>query len=120
MRFAMPRASIILILGALAAMAAPLYSSFLSEFMVIYSGILYSSWLWIAVLVPGITAAYMLWMLKRMVLSERDPALSYSDVSRSFAFYMFLFLVPLVILLVAPGLILSPVMTFVRSVSGGA
>src|SRR5579884_3539340 len=120
MRFAMPRTSIVLILGALAAMAAPLYSSFLSEFMVIYSGILYSSWLWVAVLVPGITAAYMLWMLKRMVLSEKDPTLSYSDVSRGFAVYMVLFLVPLVILLLAPGLILSPVMTFVRSVSGGA
>ncbi|MEM0117694.1 MAG: NADH-quinone oxidoreductase subunit M [Conexivisphaerales archaeon] len=120
MRFEMPKASILLILGALAAMAAPLYSSFLSEFMVIYSGILYNSWLWVAVLVPGITAAYMLWMLKRMVLSEKDASLTYSDVSRGYAIYMLLFLIPLVLLLIAPGLILSPVMTFVRAVAGGA
>lgn len=120
MRFTMPKASAVMILGALAAMAAPLFSSFLSEFMVIYSGILYSSWLWVAVLVPGITAAYMLWMLKRMVLSEKDPALTYSDISKGYTIYMLLFLVPLVILLIAPTLLLSPVITFVNAVLGGS
>lgn len=118
MRFIMPRASAMMILGALAAMAAPMYSSFLSEFMVLYSGILYSSWLWIAVLVPGITAAYMLWMLKRMVLSEKVQNLKYEDVSKEWTVYMLIFLVPLVILLVYPGIILNPVMTFVNSLGG--
>ncbi|MEM3684637.1 MAG: NADH-quinone oxidoreductase subunit M [Conexivisphaerales archaeon] len=119
MRYGMPLASAAVGLGALAAMGAPVFSSFLSEFMVIYSGILYSPWLWFAVLAPGITAAYMLWMLKRMVLSQKAEGLSYHDIDRKFFVYLIAYLVPLVLLLIFPSLILSPVATFAQSLLGG-
>jgi proton-translocating NADH-quinone oxidoreductase chain M len=119
MRKLTPRLSAAMILGSLAAMAAPMYSSFLSEFMVIYSGILYSSWLWVAVLVPGITAAYLLWMLKRMVLSTGTEGFSSIDLSTGQFAYMLLYIVPLVLLIVFPGLILGPVAGFVRGITVG-
>jgi NADH-quinone oxidoreductase subunit M len=119
MRYMMPLTSIAMGLGALAAMGAPVFSSFLSEFMVIYGGIHFNSWLWLVVLVPGITAAYMLWMLKRMVFSEKISDLHYADVPPRFFLYMILYLVPLVVLIVAPGLLLGPVSGFVSEITRG-
>jgi len=119
LRSATPRMGVMLILASLAGMGAPMFSSFLSEFMVLLSGITFSGYLWVAVLVPGITAAYMLWMLWRTVLSERKPGSEYHDISRAQIVYLSLFLVPLIILLIAPGLLLSPVDQFTKAVFGG-
>ena len=118
MRYGMPLASVALGLGGLAAMGAPIFSSFLSEFLVIFGGLLYSPWLWFAVLVPGITAAYMLWMLKRVVMSREEPPTPHRDVSRGYFLYMLLFLVPLLLLLFFPSLLLNPVSLFARSLAG--
>jgi len=119
LRSATPRMGLMLILAALAGMGAPLFSSFLSEFMVLLSGITYSPYLWVAVLVPGITAAYLLWMLWRAVLSDRTPGSEYHDITRKEVLYLALYLVPLVILLLAPGLLLSPISQFTKAVFGG-
>jgi NADH-quinone oxidoreductase subunit M len=119
LRSATPRMGVMLILASLAGMGAPLFSSFLSEFMVLLSGISYSRYLWVAVLVPGITAAYLLWMLWRAVLSERRPALEYHDITRAQIAYLALYLVPLIILLLVPGLLLTPVSHFTKAVFGG-
>jgi NADH-quinone oxidoreductase subunit M len=119
MRYAMPLTSVAMGVGALAAMGAPLFSSFLSEFMVIYGGIHFSPWLWVVVFVPGITAAYLLWMLKRMVFSERSQEMQYQDVHSGFFLYMLMYIVPLVILIVLPGLLLGPVAGFVSEVTPG-
>jgi NADH-quinone oxidoreductase subunit M len=119
LRIATPRMGFILILAALAGMGAPLFSSFISEFMVLLSGITYSPYLWVAVLVPGITAAYLLWMLWRAVLSERVPGSDYHDITRREVLYLALYLVPLVVLLLFPGLLLSPISQFTKAVFGG-
>jgi NADH:ubiquinone oxidoreductase subunit 4 (subunit M) len=110
---------VMLILAALAGLGAPLFSSFISEFMVLLSGITYSGYLWVAVLVPGITAAYMLWMLWRAVLSERKADVEYHDITRGQVLYLALFLIPLIILIVAPSLLLSPVSQFTKVLGGG-
>ena len=104
----MPRTAAILMLGAAAAMGLPPFSSFLAEFMVIAAGISASAYTAISVLVPVITAGYFLWMIKRTVLSPSEPGheghdMGWSDVG-AFAVY----LVPLVILIIASYLILSP------------
>jgi len=119
LRAATPKMGLMLILASLAGMGAPIYSSFLSEFMVLLSGIVYSGWLWVAVLVPGITAAYMLWMLWRAVLSPPSPGAKYIDIGRNETIYLALYLVPLFILLIAPGLLLAPAANFARVVVGG-
>lgn len=104
----MPRTAALLVLSSAAAMALPPFASFLAEFMIIAAGISAYAITAVAVLVPVITAGYFLWMLKRTVLSW--PAgqaevhdMAWSDVA-SFAAY----LVPLVVLLVASYLVLSP------------
>jgi NADH-quinone oxidoreductase subunit M len=119
LRNATPRMGVMLILAALAGLGAPLFSSFISEFMVLLSGITYSGYLWVAVLVPGITAAYMLWMLWRAVLSERKADVEYHDITRGQVLYLALFLIPLIILIVAPSLLLSPVSQFTKVLGGG-
>ena len=119
LRNATPKMGLMLILASLAGMGAPMFSSFISEFMVLLSGITFSGYLWVAVLVPGITAAYLLWMLWRAVLSDKSPGSEYHDISRSQVIYLALFLVPLVILLIAPSLLLSPIAQFTKVFTGG-
>ena len=119
LRTATPRMGVMLILASLAGMGAPMFSSFISEFMVLLSGITYSPYLWVAVLVPGITAAYLLWMLWRVVLSAKKPDSDYHDITKTEVVYLALYLVPLVILLFFPSLLLSPVAQFTKAVFGG-
>jgi NADH-quinone oxidoreductase subunit M len=114
----MPRTAVILVLGSAAAMGLPPFSSFLAEFMVIVAGISASAYAAISVLVPVITAGYFLWMIKRTVLSQADagqPAhdMGWSDVA-AFAVY----LVPLVVLIVASYLILTPALPVAKFLMG--
>ncbi len=114
----MPRTAVVLVLASASAMGLPPFSSFLAEFMVIVAGISASTWTFVSVLVPIITAGYFLWMIKRTVLSqpEGDAAvhdMDWSDVA-SFAVY----LVPLVVLLVFSYLILAPALPVAEFLRG--
>jgi len=116
----MPRTAAVLVLGSAAAMALPPFSSFLAEFMVITAGISASALTAISVLVPVITAGYFLWTIKRTVLSPAEGGheshdLGWSDVG-AFAVY----LVPLVILIVASYLILTPALPVAQFLRGFA
>ena len=103
----MPRTATVLVLASTAAMGLPPFSSFLAEFFVITSGIAAYSIAAVSVLVPVITAGYFLWMIKRTVLSPPVGAtvhdMNWVDVA-AFSAY----LIPLVVLIVASYLILSP------------
>lgn len=111
LRVLTPRIAALLMVGSMAAMGVPPYSSFLSEFMVILSGIALQPMLWVAVLVPGITASYYLWALRRMVFSTgaaSHPAPEgVEDIKGPELASLTLFLVPLVLLLFFNGLILD-------------
>ena len=114
----MPRTAAVLMLGSAAAMGLPPFSSFLAEFMVISAGISASAFTAISILVPVLTAGYFLWMIKRTVLSPAEGDhevhdLSWSDVA-GFAVY----LVPLVILIVASYLILTPALPVAEFLKG--
>ena len=115
LRLSSPRIAALLMVGSMAAMGVPPYSSFLSEFMVILSGIAFQPVLWVAVLVPGITASYYLWALRRMVFSSITPegGARMRDLDNPELIFLILFLVPLVFLLFFNGLILDPLETFV-------
>jgi NADH-quinone oxidoreductase subunit M len=104
----MPRTSILLMLGSLAAMGFPIYSSFLSEFMVIVGSIAAYAPYAITVLVPGITGAYFMWMLKRTVLSSPADNATAHDIPRFDAFVLFSYLIPLFVLLAFPSFIQNP------------
>ena len=114
----MPRTAAILVLGSAAAMGLPPFSSFLAEFMVIAAGISASGFTAISILVPVITAGYFLWMIKRAVLSAPEGAHGAHDMSWSDVAAFAVYLVPLVILIVASYLILSPALPVAEFLKG--
>ncbi|MEM1994694.1 MAG: NADH-quinone oxidoreductase subunit M [Nitrososphaerales archaeon] len=109
LRSGMPKTALTLILGSLAGMSVPMYSSFLSEWMVILSAISVNTWYALAVLIPLLTVAYFLWMIKRTVLSPLPQHTHYHDLPNRAMFALLLYLVPLFLLLVFPSLILGVV-----------
>jgi NADH-quinone oxidoreductase subunit M len=114
----MPRTAAILVLGSAAAMGLPPFSSFLAEFMVIAAGISASAITAISVLVPVITAGYFLWMIKRTVLSPPEAGHEAHDMGWSDVAAFAVYLVPLIILIVASYLILSPALPVAQFLRG--
>ena len=113
-----PKIAAVLVLGSAAAMGLPPFASFLAEFMVISAGISASAFTAVSILVPVLTAGYFLWMIKRTVLSPAEGGqeahdMGWSDVA-SFAVY----LVPLVVLIVASYVILTPALPVAEFLKG--
>jgi len=104
----MPTASLALSMGSMAAMGVPAFSNFISEYMVILAAISVN-WVYaVSVLVPGITASYFLWMMRRVVFS-RPVRMERRDSPPRESIPLFLYLAPLLILLAAPWLLLNAV-----------
>lgn len=104
----MPRTSILLVLASMAGMGVPIFSPFLSEYMVIVGAISVDVRLAVAMLIPVIVVGYFLYMLRRIVMSPIDKAsLKHHDMSRFSFIYLILFLIPLLLLLIFPSLILN-------------
>jgi len=114
----MPRTAAILVLGSAAAMGLPPFSSFLAEFMVIAAGISASAIAAISVLVPVITAGYFLWMIKKTVLSPAEAGHETHDMGWSDVGAFAVYLVPLVILIIASYLILTPALPVAQFLRG--
>jgi NADH:ubiquinone oxidoreductase subunit 4 (subunit M) len=95
-----------------AMMGIPPFASFLAELMVISAGITAYLGTAVTVLVSVITGAYLLWMLKRLIIdpapSSPDVGRARSDISKFDAAVVALYLVPLVLLTVFAFVILSP------------
>lgn len=123
LRSGMPKTALALILGSLAGMGVPIYSSFLSEWMVILGAISVNTWYALTVLIPLLTVSYFLWMIKRTVLSPLPPHTHYHDLTNRAMFGLMLYLVPLFLLLVFPYLLLGVVdplsLMLYQAVGGG-
>ncbi len=104
---AMPKTSFLLVLGSLAAMGFPGFSNFISEYTVILAAISVNTFYAIAVLVPGITAGYFIWTLRRVLMAPSGAPIG----SREAPYYTLItlagFLVPLLILGIYPSPLLS-------------
>ncbi len=109
LRVTMPRTAILLIMGSMAAMGVPIFSNFISEFMVIVGAIAVDVRYAVAILIPIITVAYFLLVLRRSVLSPPVEGVKHHDMTPSTTTAMLLYLVPLFILLAFPSLILDVV-----------
>jgi len=103
----MPKTASLLFLGSMAGMGLPVFSGFLSEYMVIVGAISFDLRLAVAVLVPVITAGYFLWMLKRTVTSPVEEGVEAHDMRNFSALHLSMYLVPLLLLLIFPWLILD-------------
>jgi NADH-quinone oxidoreductase subunit M len=114
---AMPKTSFLLVLASLGAMGFPGFSNFISEYTIILAGISVNAFYAIAVLVPGITAGYFVWMLRRVLFAPAAKAIA----SREAPYYTLLtlatFLVPLLILGLYPSPLLSVILPTVQNMA---
>ena len=108
LRNVMPRTAGLLVVASAAAMALPPFASFLAELFVIAGGIAANSYTAVVVLVPVLTGGYLLWMIKRVVLSPAEPGWVIRDMPWSDVVVLALYFVPLLILIVFSSLILAP------------
>ena len=108
LKFTSPRLASLLVLGSMAAMALPIFSSFLSEYMVIVGAINVNPIYAVTVAIPVITVAYFLWMLQRVVMSNPTTVrVRHHDLGTFSTLTLVLYLIPLVLTLVVPWLILG-------------
>ncbi len=107
-----PLTAALLAASSCAAMGIPPFASFLAELMVISGGISAYVSTAVTILVPVITGAYFLWMLKRVIIDPAPPGAATAgaskDISRADATIVALYLVPLVLLTAFSFLVLSP------------
>ena len=108
LRTVMPRTAGLLVGAAGAAMALPPFASFLAEVSVIAGGIEANSYTAVTVLVPVLTGGYLLWMIRRVVLTPAPEGAEVRDMPWLDSTTLALYLVPLIVLIVFSGLILSP------------
>ena len=113
---AMPKTSFLLVLSSLAAMGLPGFSNFISEYMIILAGISINILYAVAVLVPGITAGYFVWMLRRVLLSSSQPKGVNSEASRYMLLTLAAFLIPILILGLYPAPLLEIIQTGMRAI----
>ena len=110
---AMPKTSFLLVLSSLAAMGFPGFSNFISEYTVILAGISVNPFYAIAVLVPGITAGYFIWMLRRVLATPQGVILN-REAPTYILITLAVFLVPLLIFGLYPGPLLGIIIPAVQ------
>jgi NADH-quinone oxidoreductase subunit M len=108
LRDIMPRTAGLIVVASAAAMALPPFSSFLAELLVVAGGIAANSYTAVVVLVPVITGGYLLWMIKRVVLSPSEAGSARADMGWQDVATFAMYLVPLLVLVVFSSLILVP------------
>jgi NADH-quinone oxidoreductase subunit M len=106
---AMPKTSFLLVLASLAAMGFPGFSNFISEYYVLLAGISVNPFYAIAVVVPGITAGYFVWTLRRILLSSLAKTLPYREAPWYTLLTLTIFLIPLLIFGLYPAPLLQNV-----------
>lgn len=111
---AMPKISFLLVLSSLAAMGFPGFSNFISEYTVILAGISINPIYAIAILVPGITAGYFVWMLRRVLANPQDTAMVNRDAPTYTLITLAAFLVPLLIFGLYPAPLLGIIIPTVQ------
>jgi NADH-quinone oxidoreductase subunit M len=111
---AMPKTSFLLVMASLGAMGFPGFSNFISEYTVLLAGISVNALYAIAVLVPGITAGYFVWMLRRVLASPQVKIMGSREAPAYTLIALAAFLVPLLILGLYPSLLLKDIIPAVQ------
>jgi len=104
---AMPKTSFLLVLASLAAMGFPGFSNFISEYYILLAGISVNTFYAVAVLVPGITAGYFVWTLRRVLLAPVAKPLASREAPWYTLLTLGIFLVPLLIFGLYPAPLLQ-------------
>jgi NADH-quinone oxidoreductase subunit M len=104
---AMPKTAFLLVMSSLAAMGFPGFANFISEYNVILAGISVNPIYAIALLVPGITAGYFVWMLRRVLMAPQGATIPSREAPWYTLVTLAAFLVPLLIFGLYPGPLLG-------------
>lgn len=107
LKFASPRFATLIVLGSMAAMGVPIFSNFLAEYLVILGAIQVDIRYAVIVIIPVITVAYFLWMMRRTVMSSPAEDAKHHDLGIVPSIAILIYLVPLIATLVVPWLILG-------------
>jgi NADH-quinone oxidoreductase subunit M len=113
---AMPKTAFLLVMSSLGAMGFPGFSNFISEYTVLMAGISVNPLYAIAVLVPGITAGYFVWMLRRVLVPPREKVIGLREAPAYTLITLAAFLVPLLILGLYPAPLLTHIIPTVQMV----
>lgn len=116
LRNALPRAGMMLVFACAAAMALPPFGSFVAEVLIIVGGITASPYLAFTVLVPVMIGGYMLWMIRKVVLSPPEGEPSAADMPGLDFGVLALYLVPLIIMMFFSVLVLGPASSVVQHI----
>ncbi|MDG6985555.1 MAG: NADH-quinone oxidoreductase subunit M [Nitrososphaerota archaeon] len=108
LRTLIPRTSTLLVFVCAAAMALPPFGSFVAEVLVVVGGIAASPYTAFTILVPVMIGGYLLWMIRKTVLSSPDGGATGTDMQGIDAGVLALYLVPLIIMLFFSVLVLGP------------
>lgn len=108
LRSTMPRTAGLLVAAAGAAMALPPFASFLAEISIIAGGIQADALTAVTIMVPVLTGGYLLWMIRRVVLTPAPEAYEVNDMPWPDAVTLSLYLVPLILLIVFSALVFAP------------
>lgn len=113
---AMPKTSFLLVLASLGAMGFPGFANFISEYTIILAGISVNPVYAFAVLVPGITAAYFVWMLRRVLIAPQVRPIGSREAPYYTLMTLAAFLVPLLILGMYPAPLLGAIIPAAQNV----
>ena len=116
LRNVIPRAGTLLVFACAAAMALPPFGSFVAEVLVIVGGIDASPYTAVSVLVPVMIGGYMLWMIRKAVLSPPEAGAEGSDMKGLDAGILALYLVPLLVIMFFSVLIIGPAAPVVQHI----
>jgi len=97
-------------------MGFPGFSNFISEYTIILAGISINAFYAIAVLVPGITAGYFVWMLRRVLFAPQAKPTESREAPYYTLITLAAFLVPLIVLGLYPALLLSVILPAIQSI----
>jgi NADH:ubiquinone oxidoreductase subunit 4 (subunit M) len=113
---AMPKTSFLLVLASLGAMGFPSFSNFISEYTIIMAGISVNPFYAIAVLVPGITAGYFVWMLRRVLFAPLAKPMGSREAPYYTLITLAAFLIPLIFLGLYPAPLLGVILPAIQSI----
>ena len=97
-------------------MGFPGFSNFISEYTIILAGISVNALYAVAVIVPGITAAYFVWMLRRVLFAAPPKPVGSREAPWYTLITLAAFLVPLLILGLYPAPLLGIIIPAIQAV----
>jgi NADH-quinone oxidoreductase subunit M len=107
LKFTSPKFATFLVLGSMAAMGLPLFSSFLAEYLVILGAIQANLIYAVIVLIPVIIVAYLLWMMRRTIMTQPAATAKHYDIGTVQTVTLMVYFIPLIATLIVPWLLLG-------------